>query len=73
MGLPPSRSLKLLLPRLAEEPPLRDGLSLPGRSARIRIGPLLQREQQRVRDSIEKLPFNYWTATSLILLSQKIF
>lgn len=42
MGLP-SRSLKLLLPRLLEEPPLSEGPgpSLPDRSARMRIGPLL--------------------------------
>lgn len=43
MGLPPSRSLKLLRPRLAEDPPLSagPGPSLPDRSGRIRIGPLL--------------------------------
>lgn len=54
MGLPPSRSLKLLLPPLAEDPPLSDGPgpSLPDRSARIRIGPLLHPApaQQKARD-----------------------
>lgn len=39
----PSRSLKLLLPRLLEEPPLMEGPgpSRPVRSVRMRIGPLL--------------------------------
>lgn len=43
MGFP-SRSLKLLLPRLLEGPPLTEGPgpSLPDRSVRIRIGPLGQ-------------------------------
>lgn len=42
MGLPPSRPVKLDLPRLAEEPPLRagPGPSLPERSGRIRTAPL---------------------------------
>lgn len=42
MGLV-SRSLKLLLPRPLDEPPLSEGPgpSLPDRSARMRIGPLL--------------------------------
>lgn len=39
----PSRSLKLLLPRLLEGPPLTEGPgpSRPDRSVRMRIGPLL--------------------------------
>lgn len=51
MGLP-SRSLKLLLPRLVEEPPLSagPGPSLPDRSARIRMGPLLNPALLQERD-----------------------
>lgn len=51
----PSRSLKLLLPRLLEEPPLIDGpgASLPVRSVRMRKGPLLN--SRRVNS--EKMSF----------------
>lgn len=53
MGLP-SRSLKLLLPRLLVEPPLSEGPgpSLPDRSARMRIGPLLNQNWGKKKKKI---------------------
>ena len=55
MGLV-SRSLKLLRPRLLEEPPLSEGPgpSLPGRSVRMRIGPLFNPTLQ-IQNKTKKL------------------
>lgn len=63
MGLV-SRSLKLLRPRLLEEPPLSEGPgpSLPGRSVRMRIGPLFNPALQ-IQNKTKKIAFNSWRKT----------
>ena len=63
MGLE-SRSLKLLRPRLLEEPPLSEGPgpSLPGRSVRMRIGPLFNPALQ-IQKKTKKKIFNSWRKT----------